>query len=88
MGEENKKTTEQTIETQTQDVPNLEQKPTIDNSTVELEASKQLLSEKDKTIETLQKELMDAKVANAKLIMQTPVTQVREAEEILNDMFK
>ena len=87
MGEEIK-TTEQTIETQTQDAPNLEEKSTIDNSTVELEASKQLLSEKDKTIETLQKELMDAKVANAKLIMQTPVTQVREAEEILNDMFK
>jgi len=87
MGEEIK-TTEQTIETQTQDAPNQEQKSTIDNSTVELEASKQLLSEKDKTIETLQKELMDAKVANAKLIMQTPVTQVREAEEILNDMFK
>ena len=88
MGEEDKKTTEQTIETQTQDVPNPEQKTTIDNSTVELEASKQLLAEKDKTIETLQKELMDAKVANAKLIMQTPVTQVREAEEILNVMFK
>lgn len=87
MGEEIK-TTEQTTETQTQDAPKLEQKPTIDDSTVELEASKQLLSEKDKTIETLQKELMDAKVANAKLIMQTPVTQVREAEEILNDMFK
>ena len=31
---------------------------------------------------------MDAKVANAKLIMQTPVAQVREAEEILHDMFK
>ena len=87
MGEEIK-TTEQTIEPHTQDAPSPEQKSTIDNSTVELEASKQLLSEKDKTIETLQKELMDAKVANAKLIMQTPVTQVREAEEILNDMFK
>ena len=87
MGEEIK-TTEQTTETQIQDATNPEQKSTIDDSTVELEASKQLLSEKDKTIETLQKELMDAKVANAKLIMQTPVTQVREAEEILNDMFK
>ena len=88
MGEEIK-TREEPTETQTQNAPNLEEKKsTIDNSTVELEASKQLLSEKDKTIETLQKELMDAKVANAKLIMQTPVTQVREAEEILNDMFK
>ena len=87
MGEEIK-TTEQTTETQIQDATKPEQKSTIDDSTVELEASKQLLSEKDKTIETLQKELMDAKVANAKLIMQTPVTQVREAEEILNDMFK
>ena len=87
MGEEIK-TTEQTTETQIQDATNPEQKSTIDDSTVELEASKQLLSEKDKTIEILQKELMDAKVANAKLIMQTPVTQVREAEEILNDMFK
>ena len=87
MGEEIK-TTEQTTETQIQDATNPEQKSTSDDSTVELEASKQLLSEKDKTIETLQKELMDAKVANAKLIMQTPVTQVREAEEILNDMFK
>lgn len=88
MGEESKKTTEQVTETQTQDAASTEQKSTIDTSTVELEASKQLLSEKDKTIETLKKELMDAKVANAKLIMQTPVTQVREAEEILNDMFK
>ena len=87
MGEEIK-TTEQVTETQTQETPTTEQQQTVDSSTVELEASKQLLSEKDKTIETLQKELMDAKVANAKLIMQTPVIQVREAEEILNDMFK
>ena len=51
MGEEIK-TTEQTTETQIQDATNPEQKSTIDDSTVELEASKQLLSEKDKTIET------------------------------------
>lgn len=82
------KTMEQVTETQIQETPATEQQQTVDNSTVELEASKQLLTEKDKTIENLQKQLMDAKVANAKLIMQTPVAQVREAEEILNDMFK
>lgn len=82
------KTTEQVTETQTQETSTTEQQQTVDNSTVELEASKQLLAEKDKTIENLQKQLMDAKVANAKLIMQTPVAQVREAEEILHDMFK
>ena len=35
----------------------------------------------------MQKQLMEAKVTNAKLIMQTPVAQQREAEEIINDMF-
>ena len=38
-------------------------------------------------MEEMQKQLMEAKVTNAKLIMQTPVTQQREAEEIINDMF-
>ena len=38
-------------------------------------------------MEEMQKQLMEAKVTNAKLIMQTPVIKQREAEEIINDMF-
>ena len=64
-----------------------ESQTTIDNSAVELEASKRIIEEQKKQMEEMQKQLMEAKVTNAKLIMQTPVTQQREAEEIINDMF-
>ena len=86
MSEENKDTS--TTETN-QDATNIiqESQTSIDNSAVELEASKRIIEEQKKQIEEMQKQLMEAKVTNAKLIMQTPVTQQREAEEIINDMF-
>ena len=86
MGEENKDTS--TTETN-QDITSTSQEiqTSIDNSAVELEASKRIIEEQKKQIEEMQKQLMEAKVTNAKLIMQTPVTQQREAEEIINDMF-
>lgn len=85
MGEENKDTSTE-INTDTTSTIQ-ESQTTIDNSAVELEASKRIIEEQKKQMEEMQKQLMEAKVTNAKLIMQTPVVQQREAEEIINDMF-
>ena len=86
MSEENKDTS--TNEANTDKTSTIqESQTTIDNSAVELEASKRIIEEQKKQMEEMQKQLMEAKVTNAKLIMQTPVTQQREAEEIINDMF-
>ena len=86
MSEENKATS--TTETNQDTTSTIQESQTsIDNSAVELEASKRIIEEQKKQIEEMQKQLMEAKVTNAKLIMQTPVTQQREAEEIINDMF-
>ena len=88
MGEENKDTT--TIKTNTDTtVTNQETKPTtgVDNSTVELEAIKRLYEEQKTQIAELTKQLTETKIANAKLMLQTPVQQSRTAEDILNDMF-
>ena len=86
MGEENKDTS--TTEANADTASTIqESQTTIDNSAVELEASKRIIEEQKKQMEEMQKQLMEAKVTNAKLIMQTPVTQQREAEEIINDMF-
>ena len=86
MSEENKDTSTIEITTDTTSTTQ-ESQTTIDNSAVELEASKRIIEEQKKQMEEMQKQLMEAKVTNAKLIMQTPVTQQREAEEIINDMF-
>ena len=86
MSEENKDTF--TTETNPDTTSTIQENQTsIDNSAVELEASKRIIEEQKKQMEEMQKQLMEAKVTNAKLIMQTPVTQQREAEEIINDMF-
>ena len=85
MSEENKDTSATETNTGTTSIIQ-ESQTTIDNSAVELEASKRIIEEQKKQIEEMQKQLMEAKVTNAKLIMQTPVTQQREAEEIINDM--
>lgn len=86
MSEENKDTYITETNTDTTSATQ-ENQTTIDNSAVELEASKRIIEEQKKQMEEMQKQLMEAKVTNAKLIMQTPVTQQREAEEIINDMF-
>lgn len=88
MGEEIKDTN--TTETNTDTTSGTQESQTpagIDNSAVELEASKRIIEEQKKQMEEMQKQLMEAKVTNAKLIMQTPVAQQREAEEIINEMF-
>ena len=86
MSEENKDTF--TTETNPDTTSAIQENQTsIDNSAVELEASKRIIEEQKKQMEEMQKQLMEAKVTNAKLIMQTPVVQQREAEEIINDMF-
>ena len=86
MSEENKDASTTEINTDTTSTIQ-ESQATIDNSAVELEASKRIIEEQKKQMEEMQKQLMEAKVTNAKLIMQTPVTQQREAEEIINEMF-
>ena len=86
MGEENTNTTETNTDT-TSTTQETQTASGIDNSAVELEASKRIIEEQKKQMEEMQKQLMEAKVTNAKLIMQTPVVQQREAEEIIDDMF-
>ena len=83
MGEENKEIEQQ----QTQEPPKIEQPPVIDNSAVELEASKRLIEELQQQNAEIMKQLTESKVVNAKLMLQTPVQPARTAEEILNDMF-
>ena len=85
MGEENKKIEQQ--QQQTQEPPKTEQPPVIDNSAVELEASKRLIEELQQQNAEIMKQLTESKVVNAKLMLQTPVQPTRTAEEILNDMF-
>lgn len=60
---------------------------TVDNTTVELEAMKRVLDEQKNQISDLTKQLTEAKITNAKLMLQTPVQQTRTPEDILNDMF-
>lgn len=83
MGEENKEIEQQQI----QEPPKTEQPPVIDNSAVELEASKRLIEELQQQNAEIMKQLTESKVVNAKLMLQTPVQPARTAEEILNDMF-
>lgn len=85
MGEENKEIEQQ--QQQTQEPPKTEQPPVIDNSAVELEASKRLIEELQQQNAEIMKQLTESKVVNAKLMLQTPVQPTRTAEEILNDMF-
>ena len=85
MGEENKEIEQQ--QQQIQEPPKTEQPPVIDNSAVELEASKRLIEELQQQNAEIMKQLTESKVANAKLMLQTPVQPARTAEEILNDMF-
>ena len=85
MGEENKEIEKQ--QQQTQEPPKTEQPPVIDNSAVELEASKRLIEELQQQNTEIMKQLTESKVVNAKLMLQTPVQPTRTAEEILNDMF-
>lgn len=85
MGEENKEIEQQ--QQQIQEPPKTEQPPVIDNSAVELEASKRLIEELQQQNAEIMKQLTESKVVNAKLMLQTPVQPARTAEEILNDMF-
>ena len=85
MGEENKEIEQQ--QQQIQEPPKTEQPPVIDNSAVELEASKRLIEELQQQNAAIMKQLTESKVVNAKLMLQTPVQPARTAEEILNDMF-
>ena len=85
MGEENKEIEQQ--QQQTQEPPKTEQPPLIDNSAVELEASKRLIEELQQKNAEIMKQLTESKVVNAKLMLQTPAQPARTAEEILNDMF-
>ena len=81
---ENKDTTETNTDTTSK---NQESQTTIDNSAVELEASKRLIEELQQQNAEIMKQLTESKVVNAKLMLQTPVQPARTAEEILNDMF-
>ena len=85
MGEENKEIEQQ--QQQIQEPPKTEQPPVIDNSAVELEASKRLIEELQQQNAEIMKQLTESKVVNAKLMLQTPVQPARTAEEILSDMF-
>lgn len=68
-------TTEQTTETNTDN--------SADNT-----AYKELYTEQTKKLESLQKEVADLKVANAKLaIQQSASAPLQTAEELLNKMF-
>ena len=90
MGEEINITNQQTeIQTQQQieEPPKTEQPPVINNSAVELEASKRLIEELQQQNAEIMKQLTESKVVNAKLMLQTPVQPARTAEEILNDRF-
>lgn len=90
MGEEINITNQQTeIQTQQQieEPSKTEQPPVVDNSAVELEASKRLIAELQQQNADILKQLTESKVVNAKLMLQTPIQPARTAEEILYDMF-
>lgn len=90
MGEEINTTNQQTetqTQQQTQEPPKTKQPQVIDNSAVELEASKRLIEELQQQNAEIMNQLTESKVVNAKLMLQTPVQPARTAEEILNDMF-
>lgn len=73
-------------ETQEENKPDTAQKPPYD-STVELEALKEMYEEQGKTVESLTKEMQELKKANAKLALTQSFTKVETTEEILNKMF-
>lgn len=89
MSEENKSTETNTTCETTQTEPTIEtvKKPPVD-STVELEALKEMFTEQSKQVEALVKENKDLKVANAKLAITQSFTKTESPEEILNKMFK
>lgn len=59
-----------------------------ENSTVELEAIRELMLEQKKQMEAVIKENKELKVANAKLAITQSITKQESPEEILNKMFK
>lgn len=73
-------------ETQEEKKPDTEQK-LLHDSTVELEALKEMYVEQGKTVESLTKEVQELKKANAKLALTQSFTKVETTEEILNKMF-
>lgn len=89
MSEEIKNTETNTAGETTQEKPTIEtvKKPPVD-STVELEALKEMFTEQSKQVQSLMKENKELKVANAKLAITQSITKQESPEEILNKMFK
>lgn len=89
MSEEIKNTETDTTVEQKEKETTIEtvKKPPVD-STVELEALKEMFTEQSKQVEALVKENKDLKVANAKLAITQSFTKTESPEEILNKMFK
>lgn len=89
MENENKTGTETGTENTTGTETQVEtaKKPPLD-STVELEALKEMYDEQSKTLESAMKEIKELKVANAKMALTQSYKPVETPEEILDKMFK